>query len=117
MAWEVWWALVLGFALSGIVQAWVPPSRIGHALGRARARRGGAGNRPRGGFVVLQLRGDRNREVDVREGSELRLGDGLPVRLDEPRVRARDRDLDLHRLAVHACRARGRPDPDRADVA
>jgi uncharacterized membrane protein YraQ (UPF0718 family) len=24
MAWEVWWALVLGFALSGLVQASVP---------------------------------------------------------------------------------------------
>jgi uncharacterized protein len=33
MAWEVWWALVLGFLLSGIVQAWVPRSRIEHALG------------------------------------------------------------------------------------
>ena len=33
MAWEVWWALVLGFALSGIVQAWVPRSRIEQALG------------------------------------------------------------------------------------
>src|SRR5437773_7755802 len=33
MAWEVWWALVLGFALSGIVQAWVPRSRIQRALG------------------------------------------------------------------------------------
>ena len=33
MAWEVAWALVLGFALSGIVQAWVPRSRIARALG------------------------------------------------------------------------------------
>jgi len=33
MAWEVAWALVLGFALSGIVQAWVPRSRIERALG------------------------------------------------------------------------------------
>src|SRR3954454_7316521 len=33
MAWEVAWALVLGFALSGIVQAWVPESRIDRALG------------------------------------------------------------------------------------
>ena len=28
MAWEVWWALVLGFAISGVVQAWVPRERI-----------------------------------------------------------------------------------------
>ncbi|MGE5282804.1 MAG: permease [Chloroflexota bacterium] len=28
MAYEVWWALVLGFAISAIVQAWVPRERI-----------------------------------------------------------------------------------------
>src|SRR6476646_4054994 len=39
MAWEVWWALVLGFAISGIVQAWVPRERIEHALS-------GSGSRP-----------------------------------------------------------------------
>jgi uncharacterized membrane protein YraQ (UPF0718 family)/YHS domain-containing protein len=33
MAWEVWWALVLGFLLSGIVQARVPRSRMEAALG------------------------------------------------------------------------------------
>jgi len=32
MAWEVWWALVLGFAISAIVQAWVPRERIENAL-------------------------------------------------------------------------------------
>ena len=39
MAWEVWWALVLGFAISAIVQAWVPRDRIQNALG-------GSGIRP-----------------------------------------------------------------------
>jgi hypothetical protein len=38
MAWEVWWALALGFTLSGIVQAWVPRARIQRALGRRRTR-------------------------------------------------------------------------------
>ena len=33
MAWEVWWALVLGFAISAIVQAWVPRERIQRTLG------------------------------------------------------------------------------------
>jgi uncharacterized protein len=33
MAWEVAWALVLGFALSGVVQAWVPRARMESALG------------------------------------------------------------------------------------
>ncbi|HEY3827645.1 MAG TPA: permease [Solirubrobacteraceae bacterium] len=32
MAWEVWWALVLGFAISAIVQAWVPRARIERSL-------------------------------------------------------------------------------------
>jgi uncharacterized protein len=32
MAWEVWWALVLGFFISGVVQAWVPRQRIERAL-------------------------------------------------------------------------------------
>jgi uncharacterized protein len=39
MAWEVWWALVLGFAISALVQAWVPRARIESALS-------GAGFRP-----------------------------------------------------------------------
>ncbi len=39
MAWAVWWALVLGFAISAIVQAWVPRERIQSALG-------GSGGRP-----------------------------------------------------------------------
>jgi uncharacterized membrane protein YraQ (UPF0718 family)/YHS domain-containing protein len=32
MAWEVWWALVLGFFISAVVQAWVPRQRIESAL-------------------------------------------------------------------------------------
>jgi uncharacterized membrane protein YraQ (UPF0718 family)/YHS domain-containing protein len=33
MAWAVWWTLVLGFAISAVVQAWVPRERIERALG------------------------------------------------------------------------------------
>src|SRR4051812_22722017 len=32
MAYAVWWALVLGFAISAIVQAWVPRERVETAL-------------------------------------------------------------------------------------
>src|SRR4051794_17963726 len=39
MAWEVWWALVFGFAISAVVQAWVPRERIERALA-------GSGPRP-----------------------------------------------------------------------
>jgi uncharacterized membrane protein YraQ (UPF0718 family)/YHS domain-containing protein len=41
MAWEVWWALVLGFAISAIVQAWVPRERIERVMS-------GSGPRPVG---------------------------------------------------------------------
>ncbi len=39
MAWEVWWALVLGFLISAIVQAWVPREAIERRLS-------GSGPRP-----------------------------------------------------------------------
>jgi YHS domain-containing protein/uncharacterized membrane protein YraQ (UPF0718 family) len=55
MAWEVWWALVLGFAISAIVQAWVPRERVERALagtGCARGPRDGARRR----LVVVLLR-------------------------------------------------------------
>src|SRR3954463_6803978 len=32
MAYEVWWALVLGFAISAIVQAWVPREKVEASL-------------------------------------------------------------------------------------
>jgi uncharacterized membrane protein YraQ (UPF0718 family)/YHS domain-containing protein len=38
MAWEVWWALVIGFAFSAIVQAWVPRRRIESALSGSEGR-------------------------------------------------------------------------------
>jgi uncharacterized membrane protein YraQ (UPF0718 family)/YHS domain-containing protein len=38
MAWTVWWALVFGFAVSAVVQAWVPRARIERALGGSGAR-------------------------------------------------------------------------------
>ncbi|MDY6789464.1 MAG: permease [Candidatus Nanohaloarchaea archaeon] len=33
MAWETWWALVLGFAIAGAVEAWIPISSISEHLG------------------------------------------------------------------------------------
>jgi uncharacterized protein len=46
MAWEVWWALVLGFTISAIVQAWVPRERIQSSLS-------GSGSRPAALATVL----------------------------------------------------------------
>ncbi|MBV9918573.1 MAG: permease [Solirubrobacterales bacterium] len=38
MAWEVWWALVLGFVISALVQAWVPRARIEALMSGSGAR-------------------------------------------------------------------------------
>src|ERR1700756_187892 len=38
MAWEVWWALVLGFAISAIVQAWVPRQQVEGLMSGSGAR-------------------------------------------------------------------------------
>jgi uncharacterized protein len=38
MAYEVWWALVLGFAISAVVQSWVPRERIQATLSGGGAR-------------------------------------------------------------------------------
>src|SRR5947209_270114 len=38
MGWEVWWALVIGFLVSAIVQAWVPRERIERSLAGGGAR-------------------------------------------------------------------------------
>src|SRR3954447_15365459 len=47
MAYEVWWALVLGFLVSAMVQAWVPRQRIQAAMAGGGPRAGaGAGPRP-----------------------------------------------------------------------
>src|SRR5213080_3161605 len=46
MAWQVWWALVFGFAISGIVQAWVPRERIESAMA-------GGGPKPIGWATAL----------------------------------------------------------------
>ncbi|MBV9366353.1 MAG: permease [Solirubrobacterales bacterium] len=38
MAWEVWWALALGFTISAVVQAWVPRERVEGVMSGSGAR-------------------------------------------------------------------------------
>ena len=116
MAWEVGWALILGFTLSGIVQAWIPRSRMESALGARDLRTvslatglGAASSSCSYAAVAIA-------KSMLQKGASLVVGDGVPVRVDEPRLRARDRDLDLPRLGVHARGARRRRAPDRVHV-
>src|SRR2546421_7086308 len=72
-----------------------PAVANGTGARRSRRPRTPSLDRSRRGVVLVQLRGNRDREVPVPERRELCLGDGVPVRVDEPRVRDRDRDVDL----------------------
>ena len=86
MFWETLWALVLGFTLSGAVQAFVSKDEMQRVMGDHRP----GGGRPRvglrDGVVELLVRGDGDGEVAVPEGRRLRLRDGVHVRVDEPRA-------------------------------
>src|SRR4051812_50042113 len=47
MAYEVWWALVLGFLVSAMVQAWVPRQRIEASMAGRGPRPGAPATAPR----------------------------------------------------------------------
>ncbi|MFZ0120237.1 MAG: permease, partial [Pseudonocardiaceae bacterium] len=84
MTWEILWALILGFALSAVVQAVVPKSTIVRLLGDDRPRTlvtaaalGAASSSCSYAAVALA------RSL-FRKGRELRRGDGLRDRLHQP---------------------------------
>ena len=90
MTWEVLWALILGFALSGAVQAVVSKRQMRRLLPDdsprtlAVATRLGAASSSCSYAAVALARSL------FRKGAELHRRDGVPVRLHEPRDRARD---------------------------
>ena len=103
MAWEVWWALVLGFAISAIVQAWVPRERVERALG-------GSGPRPVAWATGLGAASSSCSYAAVAiarslfQGGERGQRAGLPVRLNQPGLGARPGAVGADRLAVHGGR-------------
>ena len=115
MAWEVWWALVLGFAISAIVQAWVPRERVERALS-------GGGPKSIGWATGLGAASSSCSYAAVAIGKSLfqkgaQRGERarVPVRLDQPRVGARARAVGADRLAVHGRRVPRRDRDDRPD--
>ena len=117
MAWEVWWALVLGFFISAVVQAWVPREQIEARLAGGGPAAAGMGDRARRGLVVVLVRGHRDRKEPVPEGRVRVCGDRLSVRVHQPGVGARPGALGADRLAVHPGRVPRRPGHDRPDGA
>ena len=117
MTWEILWALILGFALSGAVQAVVSKQQMRRLLPddspRTLAVAAGLGAASSSCSYAV----GRARPVAVSQGRRLHRRDGVPVRLHQPRRRARDHPRGPDRLAVHRRRVRRRPDHDRADGA
>ena len=108
---------MLGFAISAVVQAWVPRERI-------EPRSSGGGARPvalatgaRRGLVLVLLRGDRDRQVAVHEGRVGGVALAFQFASTNLVLGARARPVGPDRLAVHARRVRRRHRADRADDA
>src|SRR5438105_11349058 len=113
MFWEILWALILGFALSGAVQAVVSKSEMRRLLPDDSPRSlgiacglGAASSSCSYAAVAL-------RALALPPWRGLHRRDGLRVRVGEPRDRARHPDGARPRLAVHARRVRRRTADDR----
>ena len=85
MFWETLWALVLGFALSGAVQAFVSRGQMQRVMGRHGPATLARSSLLRHGQLVLLVRGDaRWLRSLFAAGRRLHRGDGVHVRLDQP---------------------------------
>ena len=101
MAWEVWWALVLGFAISAIVQAWVPRERIQGLMSGSRPRpiawATGLGAASSSCSYAAIAIGKSLFQKGASAASRAR----VPVRVDESGLGARAGAVGADRLAVH----------------
>ena len=114
MFFDTFWALVLGFTLSGAVQAFVSRAAMQRSLGDHRPRTVAKAVLLRHGLVVVLVRRFGACQVVVRSRRRLHGSAGLHVRLHQPGGRARHRAVAAHRLAVRGGGVRRRRYHDRA---
>ena len=114
MFWQTLWALVLGFGLSGAVQAFVSRAQMQRALGGRRPGDVARAGVLRGDLVVLFLRRLGAGQDAVRPRRGLHRRAGVHVRLHQPGGRAGHRAVAADRLAVRRGRVRRRRPDDRA---
>ena len=113
MAWQILWALSLGFLLSSIVEAVVSKAQLSKLLPRLLAAHHPQGHRPRRRLLLLLLRRHRARPHPLPQGGRLHRLHGLPVRLHQPGRRTQRSPLRPPRLAVHGGRVLRRSHHDR----
>src|SRR5579875_3851274 len=103
MAWEILWALILGFALSAVVQAVVSKEEMSRLLPDdkpgtiIKACGLGAASSSCSYAAVALARSM------FKKRSELYLSNGLPVRLHQPRSGVGHTLGGVDGLAIHAC--------------
>ena len=114
MFWETLWALVLGFTLSGAVQAFVSKEQMQRTLGDHRP----AAVLRASGFGMVSsscsYAASAMAKSLFQKGADFIVGHGVHVRLDQPGGRARHRAARADGLAVRGGRVRRRADHDRA---
>ena len=114
MFWETLWALVLGFALSGAVQAFVSRGEMRRALGDHRP----ATLAKSSFFGVISsscsYASSALAKTLFARGADFTAAMVFMIASHQPGGRARHRAVAAHRLAVRAGRVRRRRDHDRA---
>jgi len=83
MGWEILWPLILGFALSAVVQAVVSTSRDEQAAARRQPAVDRQSSRAGRGILVLLLRCGRVGTLAISQGRQLHGRDGLRNGLDQ----------------------------------
>jgi hypothetical protein len=110
MAWAVWWALVLGFLISAHRSGLGPAGADRTVVERQRRATGRAGDGPGRRVIVVLVCGDRDCKDAVSEGRFGGIGDGVPVRLDQPGLGAWSPATNATRRGAHGrCASGSRP--------
>src|SRR5207253_11013116 len=101
MGWEILWPLILGFALSAIVQAVVSHREMARLLPDDRPRSIATALAARSGVIVVLLRGRCDRTRAVPQGRRFHRSHGVRNGLHQSRRRARHYHAGVPRLAAH----------------
>jgi hypothetical protein len=105
---EILWPLILGFALSAVVEAVISHQQMSRPLPDVRPRSIVKALALGGGIVIVFLCCRRARAVVVSQGRGFYSGDGFRNSVDQPGPRAQHHHVGLPGLAVHSCRIRRR---------
>ncbi len=114
MFWETLWPIVLGFGLSGAIQAFLSGRAIERQFGDASALRHCPRCGLRNGIVIVLVRRHRHGQIPFCKGCRFHCGFGVHVCLHQSGSRAWSGPDCAHWVAVRVERIRWWPDHDCA---